>query len=315
MIQVATRVRTEIEIKEKIQVDSKLRFPWLRVGIIVLLACLGTSWFMYQLLLVPQPALFAPPWHGAQWVQATDGTSSVAYFRYTTALPALPDAAFVTIAANQVYRLYVNGVFIGSNTQDIGQGDGLRAQIYDVLTALQPGVNAVSVRVANIDQSTPLLRASFGVVHGADVTYHVTGADWVATTQSTLAYPRYATHPNVWTASDFQEVDWRSARVSSISLNTPLAAANPLLYEHALPYSWMSAGTGQDAYFVRSLVMPTGYTNAWMRVVAAGPADIFINGQHVIIWNGQVPLRQQQVVNYLSSQETAVQYRQGLVLG
>src|ERR1035438_9412858 len=52
----------------------------------LLLACIGASWFAYQYFLVPQPKSFAPDWHGAQWVRATDGNATTAYFRYATEL-------------------------------------------------------------------------------------------------------------------------------------------------------------------------------------------------------------------------------------
>src|SRR5258708_3720647 len=82
------------------------------------LACAGASWFSYQYFLVPHPASFAPQWQGAQWIQAADGNARVAYFRYDTSLNVLPDGAFVTVAANQIFRLYVNGTFVGSNSLD-----------------------------------------------------------------------------------------------------------------------------------------------------------------------------------------------------
>src|SRR5713226_3501426 len=74
---------------------------WFRTGLCLFLACLGASWFAYQLMLVPQPDSFAPNWQGAQWIQANDGNNSFTCFRYVTDLEAVPDTAFVTIAASQ----------------------------------------------------------------------------------------------------------------------------------------------------------------------------------------------------------------------
>jgi len=88
---------------------------------ILLLACLGISWFSYQYFFVPQPKNYAPDWHGAQWVRAADSSYPVAYFRYVSQLDTLPDTAFVTIAANQTFVLYVNGSYIGSNSVDFVQ--------------------------------------------------------------------------------------------------------------------------------------------------------------------------------------------------
>src|SRR5438105_11647220 len=90
----------------------------------LVLACLGASWYSSQIFLVPQPARFAAPLQNAQWVQAKDGNGPVAYFRYTTDLNTLPDAASVTVAANQIFRLYVNGTFIATNARGLVQGGG-----------------------------------------------------------------------------------------------------------------------------------------------------------------------------------------------
>src|SRR5437879_224744 len=105
------------------------------------LACLGASWFVYQSALVPQPERFAPEWGGARWIQAANGTAPVAYFRYSMSLNDLPDGAFVSIAANQVFKLYVDGAFVGSNYTDFVQGSFPRAYIYDITSPLRVGAN------------------------------------------------------------------------------------------------------------------------------------------------------------------------------
>src|SRR5579875_3625351 len=82
------------------------------------LACAGTGWFSYQYFLVPQPRSFAPDWRNAAWIQAADANNPVAYFRLATFFSSRPDSAFITVAANQVFTLYVNGYKIGTNATD-----------------------------------------------------------------------------------------------------------------------------------------------------------------------------------------------------
>jgi len=105
----------------------------------LLLACLGASWFSYQYFLVPQPKTFIPNWGDSQWVQAAESNTPVAYFRYATNLNVLPDGAFVTVAAEQVFQLYVNGTLIGSNAKDFVQGQFPQAYLFDVNPALNAG--------------------------------------------------------------------------------------------------------------------------------------------------------------------------------
>lgn len=295
---------------------------WPRVALCIILACLGVSWFMYQLTLVAQPALFAPDWHGAQWVEAPNETSPVAYFRYTTDITSVPDAAYVTIAANQTFRLFVNGTMIGTNSQDIQNGNGVKAYMFDVSSAIQSGINVFAVRVSNVDQKPPALRATFGVVGDAgnpkDTTaYHSTGdPDWEATAVTTNVYPRYDTVLTDWTTPTFDTSSWATAQTVAPPVSTTLLSVNPQVYEHPLSKVWMSAGSGPEAYFVRSLAVPNSETGSWLRIVATGPADIFINGKHVITWNGAPTVPQQQSSDFMSIADSSqVQYRSGLVLG
>src|SRR5260370_24167141 len=122
----------------------------------------------------------------------------VASVHYTAVVNMLPDAAFVSVAASQVFRLYVNGFFIATNATDVVQGGGSRAYIYDVLSALTLGPNAIAIRVANLDQQIPSLRASLGIVVGSSIIYRGTRPGWQATAQSALANPNYIVCLSAW---------------------------------------------------------------------------------------------------------------------
>ena len=320
MLELGTRIQhtTKLAIVRVQKGSSQdLHKFWPRIALCIVLACIGVSWFAYQLLLVAQSAEFAPDWQDAQWVQATNETTPVAYFRYTTDITILPDAAFVTVSANQMFRLYVNNTFIATNAPDIASGNGAKAYMYDVSSALVTGTNVVGIRVANIDQKLPALRATFGVVQGSTTTFHSTGnPGWQATANVANVYPRYDRISSDWTTPAFDASSWPSTRSIAPPLPPTYLTVNPQLYEHALSQKWMSVGSGHDAYFVRTLSVPDFETGSWLRVVATGPADIFINGKHVITWNGAPLAPQQQIVDYLSDDSGVVtQYRQGLVLG
>src|SRR5579859_4957725 len=97
--QIQTRTTTAVPAEVSQQAPTKRQIYWGRVGLCLLLACIGASWFAYQYMLVPQPASFSPPWQGAQWVQAVDGNTPVTYFRYSIDLNTIPDASFVMVAA------------------------------------------------------------------------------------------------------------------------------------------------------------------------------------------------------------------------
>lgn len=302
------RVRLAVALKSKLH-----RMLWM----CLVLACLGASWFTYQSFLVPQPVTFAPDWAGARWVQAADEQTPVAYFRYVTTLNVMPDGAFVTVAASQVFRLYVNGTLVGSNAYDFAWGSYPRAYMYDIASLLRPGANVIALRVANVDKRVPLVRVSAGIVQGTSIIYHVTGNGWLATTQATNVYPHFSSDPakrNAWTTTSFDASSWLPARSATSPSITPVLAVNPLIYERPLGFPWMSTGTGHDAYFVRQFSAPQ-FTNAWLRLAATGTASVFINGQLLISWNGQPAVPAQNIADYLSDDDTIVQYRAGLALG
>ncbi|GHO95667.1 hypothetical protein KSF_057150 [Reticulibacter mediterranei] len=291
----------------------------LKIGICLFLACLGASWFSYQLFFVPQPAYFVPQWQRAQWIQASDNSNNpVSYFRYSTNLNVAPDAAFVTIAANQSFRLYINGTLIATNDRDVTNGGGTHAYIYDVISSLRRGPNVVAVYVSNFNGQIPSVRANLGMRRGNSTSYYGSDTSWQATNQVALAYPRYAIYGVRWDTRDFDATLWPSAAHAAIPAQMPQLEANPELYEQPLATSWISAGAGHDGYFVRSVSLPADTTHTWLRAIATGPASIFINGRLFTVWNGEVRVKQQLLINYSSNghrSRALPQYTQGLMLG
>jgi Dolichyl-phosphate-mannose-protein mannosyltransferase len=291
------------------------RRPQLAMWCCLLLACLGASWYAVQIRLVPQPARFAAPLQQARWVQAQDGNGPVAYFRYATVVNSVPDAAFVTVAAGQVFRLYVNGTFIGTNANDVVKGGGSHASIYDVLSALQSGPNVISLRVSNLDKQRPSLQANLGIVIGSSIIYHGTGPGWQATAQSALANPSYIAGLPAWITPTFDASSWLPVQTVANAPASPPLTVNPLLYEQALPAHWMGVGASHNAYFVRTFSLPASVSGTWLRIAATGPASVYLNGNPLIIWNGGAPVPPQHVVDYLSDLETVIQYQKGLLVG
>ena len=281
--------------------------------VLLLLACIGASWFSYQCLLVPHSPNFAPDWEGAQWIQAPDAPAPVAYFRYVTSINVLPDAAFVMVAATQVFRLYVNGTFIASNAGDFSLNSTPTTSIYDINAFLRSGPNVIALRVANADQQAPCVRVSFGQVRGRSISYSGSGTAWQATAQSTLVYPRYATKMAMWMTPGFTASIWPPAHIANNLTLSSALTVNPLLYRQPVDSHWMSVGASHSAYFVRKIFFNA--SAIWLRLVANGVANVFINGHLLITWNGQAPVLRQKVASYLSAAETPVHYRTGLALG
>src|SRR5216683_416067 len=287
----------------------------LMTWVCLLLACVGTAWFSLQYFLLPQPKDFAPHWGTARWVQAADGNTPVAYFRNGFNLNTVPDGAFVTAAANQIFYLYVNGVFIGSNYVDFLHGDVTRAYMYDVPSVLLLGSNVIALRVINMDNQPPSVRVNFGIIEAGSTYYFPTGDGWQATAQSAYVYPRYAQNPKDWTSNKLDASSWPPVSLAAAPPFSPVLAVNPLLYEQPVATHWISAGGSHDAYFISQIPLPAGTTSAWLRIVATGSTMVFINGQLLIFWNPQPHNPQELVPNYLTGTTAIVQPRPGLEVG
>ncbi len=292
------------------------------IWICLLLACLGSSIFSYQLFIVPQPASFEPNWGNAQWITAADGTGPVAYFRHSFSVNSPADSAFIVIAANQVYTIWVNGVYIGTNRKDFTRGNFPRSYVYDVTSTVLVGTNSVAVRVANVDKAAPSVRLSFGTVRGNAVYRSGSGSGWVATSQVTLVsqrYPALTDKSSSWTQTGYDATSWPAIRKNTALTLSPQSQVNPLLYERPLSSQWIGVGISHDAYFVRNFSLPLSYNGAWLRLAATGRTDVYINGNQFISWRGQTPILNpaldQDLATYLSDTTVNVQPRAGLAMG
>ena len=284
----------------------------------LLLTCIGTSWFAYQCFLVPQAKSYAPDWQDAQWIQAIDTTnasSPVTYFRYTMDFTTIPDDAFITIAANQVFQLYVNGNYIANNTKNFVHGDALATYMFDITSLLKVSNNSVGIRIINVDQSIPQVRANIGATWGRQTRYYGSSNTWQATGQTALAHPRAAANTDIWSTPDFDAGQWQSAGIVRQPMYTAPLSVNPLVYEQPLPSHWISTDAGREGYFVRHIVLPRGTNEALLRLVATGSAEVFINGHLYIQWNGQVDVPLEAVNALLDDSKEVAPYRSGLLLG
>ena len=281
------------------------------------LACIGAGWFAFQCFLVPQPRSYTPDWQGARWIQAADATAPVAYFRLSTTLEQLPDAAFITVTANQVFGVYVNGYMVGTNAGDFVQGNISRTYMYDISIALQSGINVIGLRVTNLDNQLPQVRASIGTVWGRIV--HTIGSDgsWQATAQASLAHPRQVDNTsNDWSRPGFFALLWPPARLASTYLPDSPLLVDPAIYEQPMPLYWLTAGNGPESYYVHRFALSPGYEQVLLRILAVGKTDIFVNGHLAIHWNSQVEVPpQQNYAGYEQSNDLPALYQQGLMLG
>jgi hypothetical protein len=311
----APGITLQREPKKTVLTRSRLRLRQSFTWLMLLLVCAGTGWFALQCFLVPQPKDYAPDWQDAQWIQASDSNEPVSYFRYSINVSALPDSAFITVTASQVFSIYVNGVYIGANNASFVQSATPHTYMFDIDSVLQSGDNAIGIRVANVDQKTPELRANIGVVWGSIKRYYGSGPGWLATGTPALAHPRGQVDSYDWALPKFDTTQWQAARLVAQPPASPPQQVNPRIYEQPMPAYWLSAGSGPEGYYTQTITLPIGFSDAFIRLVATGKSEVFINDHQYIRWDGQVSVPQGNVANYLEDHNEEAPYRNGLLLG
>ena len=88
----------------------------------------------------------------AQWIWSASagGDDVFVYFRKSFYLTNNPTSAFIRVTADDDYWLYVNGVFVGSDSHYFGdapEGHLRIAEIYNVTSLLRAGKNVIAVQV------------------------------------------------------------------------------------------------------------------------------------------------------------------------
>ncbi|MBE0536251.1 MAG: HEAT repeat domain-containing protein, partial [Phycisphaerae bacterium] len=124
------------------------------------------------------------------------------YARRTFRLEETPAAASVLITADNVYELYVNGVYVGED----GGYEAIywsSLELYDIRELLKAGDNVIAARGKSLGGSGGLLLAA-RVATGPDaVTELASGADWKVR----------LTFDDGWNQADYDDSGWQAATV------------------------------------------------------------------------------------------------------
>lgn len=88
----------------------------------------------------------------AQWIWSTsnDGDDVFVYFRKSFYLTNKPNSAILRVTADDDYWVYVNGIFVGSDSHYFGNAPEFHwqtAEIYNVTSLLREGKNVIAVKV------------------------------------------------------------------------------------------------------------------------------------------------------------------------
>ncbi|UCH36500.1 MAG: hypothetical protein JSV65_09145 [Armatimonadota bacterium] len=132
-------------------------------------------------------------WTPGQW--RVEG--STCHARRVFDIAGRPTRADISIAADNSYRLYVNGEFVGAG------GGWETVERRDIASQVQPGRNVIAVACANADGPGGLLAQAAIEVAGQEPVRLATGQGWRVAADA----------PDGWTEVGFDDSAWQAAEV------------------------------------------------------------------------------------------------------
>ncbi len=270
--------------------DSRTRRVWsLLKGVhplswlVLCVALLALNLFAYETLLVPQPRNYHADWLGARWITAPNISGTTAFFRKSFDLGALPRGAFLEVQGSQSLEIYANGTQLDNTDDDFAAGATNRAYVYDVTPFLQTGRNTIALCAMNRDDGTPAMRAVIGLAFGDQRQTLPSGSTWLATGSSQIAGgPCSITSVRDWASPGYNDEAWQNA--TALTTKAPpdgVMPERPITFETPVATTWLSAGSGSDAFLYRAVNLPST-SDAWLRVASSGQAQVFLNGHQIV---------------------------------
>lgn len=214
----------------------------------------------------------------AKWIEPAETPAPVAYFRKEVFLGALPEQAWLQVAASDNFGLLVNGHTVANSSSVKTYETG----IYDIKRALKKGTNVIAVSISRTSYpgTAQLLLRGQITEPGGRTTPILSDTTW-----------RVSNHTGIvrgseeWNSVQVQEQLWPAARLSALNgEDVPLrwVDVNPNLLQLPRNGYWIIAeNTPLQAVFSTVIQADSTRQEAWLQVASSGDLDLTVNG-HVI---------------------------------
>jgi hypothetical protein len=248
--------------------------PWFP-RLVVLATGVALGFFVWRTYVDSVPHLYPLEFTQGQWLMAAD-EGPQGYFRKELHIPTPIRQAWVSVAATDSFILYVNGKAVDAN----GYASLNVSGMYDIRPYLQPGQNVVGVLVRR--RSYP--GAAMAVAEGAYMDESgrkqafATDTSWkfAATEQ------RQGAGDILWHSELFDDVSWIPARTAGRPRPSEVypLAVHPFALTKPPQGKWIGHPYPQSsqATFSRTLTLSGRPEDAWLRIAAAGPYTLMLNG-------------------------------------
>jgi len=251
-----------------------LRWSWTLV-----IACgLVLGYFVLQTYFSPRERQYQLNFGDAQWVEPTEATAPIAYFRKEVFVSNLPAQAWVEVAATDNFAVWING-------HTVGTADSLKtrvAGIYDIKKPLKIGTNVIGVSVSRTSFPGPAQMLLCGIVKeaGGKTTQVISDETWRVSTQRGIVEGS-----EEWTSPKVDEQVWPKARravIEEYPIRIGWANTNPLLLQLPSIGSWIMSENARSEFVCSTTIeAQAAHQETWIQLAGSGDLDLLVNGHLV----------------------------------
>ena len=225
------------------------------------------GYFAFRTFVSPLPRQYQLDFGEARWIEPPQ-FGPVAYFRKNIFLSAVPQQAWLEVAATDNFEVLVNGGSVGHETHVKTRVAG----IYDIKKRLKPGTNVIAVSISRTSYpgSAQLLVRGAVTEPGGNVIPVISDENWRVTTKTGIVQGS-----EEWSSPRVDEALWPNAKRATL-VEHPIYISwvdlNPLLLRLPPSGNWiLGENAGRQAtFFSTSVNAEKAHQETWIQVVGSG---------------------------------------------
>ena len=253
-----------------------LRWPWAMV-----IACgLLLGYYLSSTYFTPRHRQYQLDFGKAIWIEPAEAFAPTAYFRKEVYLSALPEQAWLEIAASDNFGLIINGHTLAT----VGSVKTYETGIYDIKRALKAGTNVIAVSISRTSYpgSAQLLVDSQIIESGGKVTRVLSDESWRVSNKTGIV-----PGSEDWNSVKVEDELWPAARRSPLNdQHVPLrwADTNPRLLQLPRIGNWIMAEHAPfETIFSTTITADSSKQETWIQIASSGDLDLAVNGHLIAV--------------------------------
>lgn len=279
-----------------------LRWSWALV-----IACgLLFGYYILRTYATPKHRQYQLDFGKAQWIEPAESYAPIAYFRKELYLSALPEQAWLEIAASDNFALIVNGHTLGN----LDSVKTFVTGIYDIKKALKQGTNVIAISISRTSYPGTAQLLVSGQIRepGGKITSILSDETWRVSNKTGIVGGS-----EKWTSAHVEDELWPTARRSALNgEHVPLrwVDTNPRLLQLPSIGYWIMAENAQsESVFSTIINADRAKQETWIELASSGDLDLAING-HTITEASAIVAEEKGLPHLAATEATPAQTKQ-----